>query len=72
MPCALAPLVVAAALSGPMCPRADRPAAPMADVLAALRGDARVELATNDPAFEAAIRAIRQKPVPSPRRKRRR
>lgn len=69
--CALAPLVVAAALSGPMCPRADRTPAPMADVMVALRGDARVELAAGDPAFEAAIRAIRQ-PAPSPRRKRRR
>ena len=72
MSCALAPLVVVAALAGPMCPRADRTPAPMADVLAALRGDARVELAASDPAFEAAIRAIRQPaPKPSKRRSRR-
>ncbi len=67
--CALAPLVVAAVLSGPMCPRADRPAtSPIADVLVALRGDARVELVATDPAFEAAIRAIR---APAPKAKRR-
>ncbi len=66
--CALAPLVVAAALSGPMCARLDRPQSP---VMAALVGDARIEPAATDPAFEAAIRAIRSPESPKPARRRR-
>lgn len=68
MPC-LAPLMLAAALAGPMCPRLDRPA-PSA-VMAALRGEAPIAMPARDPAFEAAIRAIRQ-PAPKPRKRRHR
>ncbi|MEG9527411.1 MAG: hypothetical protein MIL41_16875 [Hyphomicrobiales bacterium] len=69
---ALAPLAIAATLAGPMCPRADGPA--MAAVMVALVGDARVEPASTDPQFEAAIRAIRAPnaaPKPAKRRSRR-
>ncbi|WHQ68637.1 hypothetical protein [Methylorubrum extorquens] len=48
-----------------MCPRPDT-AGP---VMAALAGDARVQVAALDPQFEAAIRAIRQAP---PKRRARR
>lgn len=68
MPC-LAPILVAAALAGPMCPRLDRPA-PSA-VMAALVGEAVPAAAPRDPAFEAAIRAIRQ-PAPTSRKRRHR
>ncbi|MCY1644939.1 hypothetical protein [Methylorubrum sp. SL192] len=52
----------------PLCPRADTA------VMAALVGDVRREPAATDPAFEAAIRAIRapQPQKAAPRRKHRR
>ncbi|ARO54060.1 hypothetical protein B2G69_07810 [Methylorubrum zatmanii] len=73
MTCGLAPLAIAAVLSGPMCPRTDLPAPDRMDqVMVALRGDARVETVATDPQFEAAIRAIRQQPPkPAKRRARR-
>ncbi|QEE39829.1 MULTISPECIES: hypothetical protein [unclassified Methylobacterium] len=67
--CALAPLVIAAALAGPMCMRADGDRMP--EVLQALIGDARVELTASDPQFEAAIRAIHV-PAAKPKRRGRR
>ncbi|MGW9821919.1 hypothetical protein ACUXK4_004508 [Methylorubrum extorquens] len=66
--CGLAPLAVAVALAGPMCPRLDRAPSP---VMAALigSGEATVDSRTVvDPAFEAAIRAI--KPAPQTRKRR--
>jgi hypothetical protein len=67
--CGLAPLALAAAMAaGPMCPRLDREASP---VMAALLGEAVPAARTVDPAFEAAIRAIRPAPQPRKRRTRR-
>ncbi|MCJ2074425.1 hypothetical protein MKK68_01950 [Methylobacterium sp. E-016] len=68
--CALAPVALAvtlAATPAPMCPRADT----LAPVMAALVGDARIEPAATDPQFEAQIRAIRQAPPKTARRRHR-
>lgn len=74
MPCAVATAVVAATLlSGPMCPRLDRGPVPTMDlVVAALRGEAPASAtAATDPAFEAAIRAIKAPQTPKPAKVRR-
>lgn len=61
MTCALAAAVVATAIvAGPQCPRADR-GVPL-DVMAALTGSTPTAPRA-DPAFEAAIRAIRAAPA---------
>lgn len=52
------------AAPAPLCPRADTP------IATALLGHARVQLASTDPQFEAAIRAIRA-PAPKPTKRRR-
>ncbi len=73
--CGLAPIAVAATLlTGPMCPRLDRAPAPTMElVVAALRGDALPATAM-DPAFAAAIRALKpsESMKAAPRRKHRR
>ncbi|MGE8128507.1 hypothetical protein ACQKQD_16150 [Methylobacterium sp. NPDC080182] len=68
--CGLAPLAVAVALSGPMCPRLDQGASP---VMVALVGSGEVASDSRvvDAQFEASIRAIRA-PAPKPAKRRRR
>lgn len=66
--CGLAPLAVAVALAGPMCPRLDRATPVMAALIGT--GEANPDSRVVDPQFEAAIRAIRA-PAPKPRKRRR-
>lgn len=72
MSCALAAAALAVTLSAvpsaPVCLRADRGVPP--DVMAALVGGTARPAQRTDPAFEAAIRAIRE-PAPPARSRRR-